>query len=222
VPQRIVSYLRRNHLAVLALFIALGGTSYAAVKLPANSVGAKQLKKSAVSSSKVKDGSLRTADLSTAARAALRGQKGDAGPAGAAGPRGDAGSAGPTASATTSQATTVALTTTDAEVMHTDVTTTFSSTLVAHATADVVRTSGGSGNIHCKLQIAPGPAFTAYTAVGQLVEAYEPGTNTFEDTLPLLGATSRPAGAYRFRTQCGMGAGAGAFIAGDMAVVATG
>jgi hypothetical protein len=40
--------------ACLALLIALGGTSYAAIKLPANSVGAKQLKKNAVTSLKVK------------------------------------------------------------------------------------------------------------------------------------------------------------------------
>jgi hypothetical protein len=37
-----------NVVAVLALFIALGGASYAAVNLPKNSVGAKQLKKGAV------------------------------------------------------------------------------------------------------------------------------------------------------------------------------
>ena len=40
--------------ACLALGIALAGTSYAAIKLPANSVGAKQLKRSAVTGPKVK------------------------------------------------------------------------------------------------------------------------------------------------------------------------
>ncbi len=40
--------------ACLALGLALGGTSYAAVKLPKNSVGAKQLKKNAVTSPKIK------------------------------------------------------------------------------------------------------------------------------------------------------------------------
>jgi hypothetical protein len=43
-----------NVIASLALFVALGGASYAAVALPANSVGTKQLKKSAVSASKLK------------------------------------------------------------------------------------------------------------------------------------------------------------------------
>jgi hypothetical protein len=41
--------------ACLALFIALGGTSYAAATLAANSVGTKQLKKNAVTSAKIKN-----------------------------------------------------------------------------------------------------------------------------------------------------------------------
>jgi hypothetical protein len=43
-----------NIVATLALFIALGGVSYAAVKLPANSVGEKQIKKNAVTGKKIK------------------------------------------------------------------------------------------------------------------------------------------------------------------------
>jgi hypothetical protein len=49
--------------ACVALFVALGGTSYAAIKLPANSVGTQQLKKNAVIGVKVKDGSLTGAKL---------------------------------------------------------------------------------------------------------------------------------------------------------------
>ena len=41
---RILSHLRGNVVAYLALFVALGGTSYAAVALPANSVGARQIR----------------------------------------------------------------------------------------------------------------------------------------------------------------------------------
>lgn len=40
--------------ACIALSVALGGTSYAAIKLPKNSVGTKQLKKNAVTGVKVK------------------------------------------------------------------------------------------------------------------------------------------------------------------------
>lgn len=51
-------FLRRNTIALLALFIALGGTTYAATALPANSVGAKQLKKNAVTAAKIKSGAV--------------------------------------------------------------------------------------------------------------------------------------------------------------------
>ena len=44
--------------ATLALFIALGGGAYAATSLPANSVGAKQLKKSAVERAKIKNNAI--------------------------------------------------------------------------------------------------------------------------------------------------------------------
>ena len=44
--------------ACIALLIALAGTSYAAIRLPANSVGTKQLKKRAVILAKVRDHSL--------------------------------------------------------------------------------------------------------------------------------------------------------------------
>jgi hypothetical protein len=43
-----------NVVATLALFIALGGTSYAALKLSENSVGARQLKKNPVITAKIK------------------------------------------------------------------------------------------------------------------------------------------------------------------------
>ncbi len=41
---RTVQHLRGNAIAYLALFVALGGTSYAALKIPAGSVGARQIK----------------------------------------------------------------------------------------------------------------------------------------------------------------------------------
>ena len=59
------THLRHNVVGYLALFVALGGSSYAAVALPANSVRAKQLRKDSVSSSKVKNGSLLKRDFKT-------------------------------------------------------------------------------------------------------------------------------------------------------------
>jgi hypothetical protein len=73
--------------AYLALFVALGGSAYAAANLPANSVGTKQLRKGAVTLAKV----------AASARASLRGATGATGvmgPAGPAGPKGATGTAG--------------------------------------------------------------------------------------------------------------------------------
>jgi hypothetical protein len=84
-----------NVTAVLALFVALGGTGYAAVTLPRNSVGATQIKSRAVGSSELKSNavtsrairsrSVALSDISPSARTALRGQPGPQGPAGPAG-----------------------------------------------------------------------------------------------------------------------------------------
>ena len=79
--------------ACVALAIALGGTSYAAINLPANSVGTKQIKNNAVISSKVKNRSLSAVDFKSGQLP--RGRVGPAGPAGQPGPTGSPGAAGP-------------------------------------------------------------------------------------------------------------------------------
>src|SRR5256885_4297543 len=71
--------------ALVALFIALGGTSYAVTQLPRNSVGSKQIRRSAVTSRAIHDRSIAVRDISRTARASLRGAKGDAGPPGPSG-----------------------------------------------------------------------------------------------------------------------------------------
>lgn len=81
--RRIIRYIRAHHIAFLALFLVLGGTSYAAASalVPKNSVGSPQ----------VINGSLQTKDLSKKARAALKGNRG---PRGFQGPRGATGAQG--------------------------------------------------------------------------------------------------------------------------------
>ena len=80
-------------LSLVALFVALGGTSYAAAT--------KLIGKNTVSSAQVVNHSLGTIDLSRKAAAALKGNRGVSGPAGpqgaagAAGAQGAAGPAGP-------------------------------------------------------------------------------------------------------------------------------
>lgn len=68
--------------ACVALFVALGGTSYAVTQLPRNSVGTKQLKNAAVTGAKVKAGSLDATAFSSAAKVALTGNDGANGKAG--------------------------------------------------------------------------------------------------------------------------------------------
>jgi hypothetical protein len=69
--------------SVMALFVALGGTSYAAAKLPKNSVGSSQIKTNGVGSSDVKNGSLRGVDFRAgelpAGQQGPKGEKGDPG-----------------------------------------------------------------------------------------------------------------------------------------------
>jgi hypothetical protein len=75
-----------NVASLMALVFAMGGTGYAISSLPKDSVGTRQLKKDAVVSSKVKNGSLKALDFKA-------GQL-PAGPQGLQGPKGDQGAPG--------------------------------------------------------------------------------------------------------------------------------
>lgn len=93
-----------NVMATLAVFVALGGTGYAAIVLPRDSVGSRELKSrsvgagelrtSSVTSSALRDGSVALRDLSSGARASLVGEQGAAGPPGTTGPKGEIGAQG--------------------------------------------------------------------------------------------------------------------------------
>jgi hypothetical protein len=86
-------------IACLALFVALGGGAYAAIRLPKNSVGTAQLKKNSVTTTKVKDHSLLKRDFKTgqlpAGPAGAAGAAGPQGPQGLKGDKGDKGDVGP-------------------------------------------------------------------------------------------------------------------------------
>src|SRR3954470_7565416 len=81
-----------NVTATLALFVALGGTSYAVTTLPRNSVGSPQLRTASVGSSEIRrqavkssdigDRAVRLRDISKSAQDALSGQVGPQGPPG--------------------------------------------------------------------------------------------------------------------------------------------
>ena len=67
-PRGFLRFLRRNTIALLALFLALGGTTYAA--------STALIGKNTVASPQVVNGSLQTKDLSKKARLALKGNRG--------------------------------------------------------------------------------------------------------------------------------------------------
>jgi hypothetical protein len=82
---KIASHVRAHFVAYLALFFALGGTSFAAVNaLPRNSVGSPQ----------IKNRSIQKVDISKRTVAALHGARGARGPAGPTGATGATGAKG--------------------------------------------------------------------------------------------------------------------------------
>jgi hypothetical protein len=84
VGKGVTAYLRRHHVALLALFVALGGTSVAA----ANLINGKQIKPNSIPKNR----------LTKAAIAGLKGNRGAGGPTGARGATGLQGSKGNTGS----------------------------------------------------------------------------------------------------------------------------
>jgi hypothetical protein len=60
---RLIGHVRGNVIAYLALFCALGGTSYAAISIPRDSIGTPQLRNGAVTAKKIASGSITGAKL---------------------------------------------------------------------------------------------------------------------------------------------------------------
>jgi len=91
-----------NVMASIAVFVALGGTSVAAVSLQKNSVGSTQIKNSSLTGGDVKNSSLTTSDVKNRSLLAKdfkagqlrRGRTGPQGPAGAQGATGASGNTG--------------------------------------------------------------------------------------------------------------------------------
>jgi hypothetical protein len=80
-------------IALVALIIALGGTSYAAISLPKNSVGTKQIRKRAVTKSKIRPNAITSSKVKNRSLLAKDFKAGQL-PAGPKGDKGDKGDAG--------------------------------------------------------------------------------------------------------------------------------
>jgi hypothetical protein len=132
----ISTYLRRHHVGLLALMVAMGGASYAAVNLPARSVGTPQLKNGAVTFKKIEP----------ATRGLLQGQTGPAGAVGPAGSAGPPGPAGTTGQDVTTVYGTAQLVVTSATAVYTLVPGLTQTITVPSAARVLVSTDGGAQN----------------------------------------------------------------------------
>jgi len=85
-----------NVVSSLALFVALGGVSYAAVTLPAGSVGHKQVRSRAITTQQIRDHTLRKRDFRAGVlTSGVGGLQGEPAPQGEPGPQGERGPQGP-------------------------------------------------------------------------------------------------------------------------------
>lgn len=96
---RIARYARTNFLALLALFIALGGTSFAA----ANAINGKSIKPHTIPKNRLTNSAIRSLKGARGARGA-QGAQGAQGPTGGSGAKGTTGAKGPTGAAGTAVA----------------------------------------------------------------------------------------------------------------------
>jgi hypothetical protein len=221
----IARHVRTHGLAYVALFIALSSTSYAAIKIPNNSVGNKQLKKDAVDTKKVKNKTLLAEDFKGGLPAGPQGPQGPQGlqgPQGGEGPKGDKGSEGlkgdqglpggsgftPSKSVTLDPAD-VTLTGTDQVLLTAPAVVT---TAPARLHASALGTASTS-NIDCVVNVSTdGGAKTAMgqrTAFGSPISVAVPA--------PASGAVAVAAGSHVVTYEC---KGSGTWQRGDLYVMA--
>ncbi|MEO7198203.1 MAG: hypothetical protein ABIZ50_06990 [Solirubrobacterales bacterium] len=220
-----------NVMSTVAVFLALGGGAYAISKLPAKSVGRKQIQKSAVVSSKVKDQSLLGKDFKPGELP--QGKQGDQGLTGVQGPP------GPTASSFSSHApaaqSITSGTQSETQVMElTDgasgglLTIGFSGRILVNASISLRNSDlGASSNVYCRLKIAPqGGPFTPISNFTSVLLGPDPLAQDRDSSaqVPLVGAVDEPPGTYNVNVGCTTGLGGGnsvVFEQGDLTAVAT-
>lgn len=206
-----------NVMATIAVFIALGGSSYAAVTLSQNSVRSKHIKngqvkrgdlgRSAVDSTKVKDGALLRRDFRAGQIPA--GPQGPQGPQGDTGRQGEAGlqgPPGPTAAdgSFVSPFRTLPAWSTYDDVASLTLTMTAESRIVVSGTV-VLRGNGANDDAaECRIAVARGGG-TLFSGYGYTGIA---DTATDHVTLPVTATfVDRPAGDDSIRLQCARTAG---------------
>ena len=189
-------------ISLIALFVALGGTTYAATSLPKNSVGTRQLKNGAVTKKKIQAKTI----------TALMGARGRQGATGAPGTPGAAGAPGPTASAYAQDQNTFVFVDSGTDTTAVQLTAGGGTKLAVpfpaalHVSGVVrLRNNTGAGNTDqsgCRPQIAP--AGGSFTDVGPEMLGLTNGFNAFNDeaTIAVVGELNVPAGSYDARIVC--------------------
>jgi hypothetical protein len=213
----LVGYVRRHHLALVALFFALGGSAYAATTLPPASVGTKQIRDHAVTLAKI----------STAARSALRGRQGPQGARGLQGLQGVQGSTGnqggpgPTASASnTISPNANSIPGSDTPQISMTITTSFASRIIVNASLSLTK-SAGTGDVVCQPQIAPSSSSTFASFSQPMYAADPPATSNYYTVMPVTGAVAEPPGTYQIQVVCHTGAPTWSLVDAAITAIAT-
>ena len=210
-----------NITSSLALFIALGGTGYAAIKLPKNSVHAKQIATGAVGSPEVKNHSLKPVDFATL-------------PQGPQGPKGDTGAPGRDATqvvladASDSSGTDVGIgafnSIVDSHQLQTAITTAAPARIVAQAAITLTDTSANPSpkDANCKISLDdPPPAVKTGTLISQVISARMPTTTTEHTSLAVVGRSAHlEPGTYYVTLHCLSDESGATFDAGDLTALA--
>ena len=213
--------------ACIALVVALGGTGYAAIKLPRNSVGNKQLRANAVTGGKVRNGALTAKDFR--ASSLPRGPRGPQGPKGdsapGAIPRVAFGSRDPVqgpggGSAVALSAAFVDLIGLNVAAGQTGytassgpITASGPSRLIANAQGVILNAAAGAGYVACRIALVG----TDTRVLGNYTNANIPPSNGFVPVTVGAGADIE-AGTYDVRLQCSSAEPAMSFHRGNLTV----
>lgn len=204
-----------NVTATLALFVALGGTSYAVATIDGRdvkngSLSGRDIRDSSLKGKDVKNESLKAADFKEGQLPA-----GPQGPPGAAGPKGDPGEqgpqgvpgeqgpvgpqgpAGPTASAYGDNNSILSLSGTPTEIINVPITIDEESNIFASAMIEIDSNGGSDDRVGCRISRDAFGNFISREPQGDLPEG------TFDRSwFGLSGATTQPPGTYNIKLFC--------------------
>jgi hypothetical protein len=195
--------------ACIALVVALGGTGYAAIKLPRNSVGNAQLKANAVTGAKVRDGSLAAKDFGGSLPRGTRGPQGPPGPLSSG--SGSAGALGFASRDPVIAGSSIDLAATPVDVLTLSVpagtggyvassgpvTVTGPSRLIANAQAVILNADAARANVSCSIAVVG----SEVRAIGSYVNAHIEPANGYIPVAVSAG-TEVEAGSYDVRVRC--------------------